>query len=215
MKCGKGKLFEWFKLAIHRDANGRGDIVAVDSGNRDLVVGKAVELADRAGNLEAVSLKSLAEALDIRTPSLYNHITSLEDLHAGMALFTLRQLNAELREAAMGLVGKNAIVAIANAYRHFAHTHPGVYPFTLRAPEPAEIELANLAQELVQMLSLVMASLGLAGDDAIHAIRGLRAILHGFVSLEAAASYKMPLELDESFRRLIAAYLDGLNNIRL
>ncbi len=179
--------------------------------NRDLVVAKAVELVDSAGNLEAVSLKSLAEALDIRTPSLYNHITSLEDLHAGMALFALRQLNAELREAAMGQVGQAAILAMSHAYRHFAHTHPGVYPFALRAPEPDETELVNLSQELLQMLSLVMASLGLVGDDAIHAIRGLRAILHGFVSLEAAAGYKMPLEPDESFRRLIAAYLDGLN----
>jgi AcrR family transcriptional regulator len=179
--------------------------------NRDLVVAKAVELADSARKLEAVSLKTLAEALDIRTPSLYNHITSLEDLHNGMALFALRQLLADLREAAVGQVGQAAIVSIANAYRHFAHTHPGVYLFTLHAPEPDATELANLAQELVQMLSLVMASLGLAGDDAIHAIRGLRAILHGFVSLEAAAGYKMPLEPDESFRRLIAAYLDGLS----
>lgn len=181
--------------------------------NRDLVVAKAVELADRAGKLEAVSLKSLAEALDIRTPSLYNHITSLEDLHTGMALFALRQLNDELRGAAVGQVGQAAVVAMSHAYRHFAHTHPGVYPFALRAPEPDETELVNLAQEFVQMLSLVMTSLGLAGDDTIHAIRGLRAILHGFVSLEAAAGYKMPLEPDESFRRLITVYLDGLNKL--
>lgn len=179
--------------------------------NRDHVIAKAVTMADSSGNLEAVSLKTLAEVLNIRTPSLYNHITSLEDLHRGMALWGLQQLLMVLRQAVMGKVGQPALEAIADAYRHFAHTHPGVYPLTLRAPEPDETELAALSQELLQMLTLVMASMGLQGDEAIHAIRGLRAILHGFVSLEAAAGYKMPLEPDESFRRLIAAYLGGLS----
>jgi hypothetical protein len=60
------------------------------------------------------------------------------------------------------------------------------------------------------MLLLVMASMGVQGDDAIHAIRGLRAILHGFCSLEAAEGYKMSLDREESFHRLVNTYLDGL-----
>ena len=64
--------------------------------------------------------------------------------------------------------------------------------------------------ELLQMLLLLMASMGLQGDDAIHAIRGLRAILHGFISLEAAGGYKFPLDQEESYRHLINTYLDGL-----
>ena len=60
------------------------------------------------------------------------------------------------------------------------------------------------------MLLLVMASLGLQGDDAVHAIRGLRAVLHGFVSLEAAAGYKMALDQEESFQRTVRAYLAGI-----
>lgn len=67
-----------------------------------------------------------------------------------------------------------------------------------------------LAQDLLQMLLLVMASLGLGGDDAIHAIRGLRAVLHGFTSLEAVAGYKMALDREESFHRLVDAYLAGV-----
>lgn len=181
--------------------------------NREHVIAKAVAMADNSRSLEVVSLKTLAEALDIRAPSLYNHIASLEDLHSGMALWGLQQLLMGLRQAVAGKVGQPALEAIAGAYRHFAHTHPGVYPLTLRAPEPDETELASLAQELLQLLNLVVASMGLQGDDAIHAIRGMRALLHGFVSLEAAAGYKMPLEPDESFRRLIAAYLDGLNRL--
>lgn len=178
--------------------------------NRELVIEKAAEMTDEGGSLTAVSLTALAQELDIRPPSLYNHVDSLEDLHCGMATFALRQLTTDLRQASSGLVGREAILAIADAYRKFVRKHPGIYPLTIRAPRPGENELAALAQELLQMLLLVMASLGLQGNDAFHAIRGLRAILHGFTSLEAAGGYKMPLDQEESFQRLVNTYLDGL-----
>ena len=178
--------------------------------NRDLVIEQAVALADAEGDVGAVSLTALAQALEIRPPSLYNHVASLEDLQQGMALCGLRRLLADLRQASQGLVGREAVVAIAAAYRQFAQRHPGIYPLTIRAPERDESELAALAQELLQMLLLVLASMGLQGDDAIHAIRGLRAIMHGFTSLEAADGYKMSLDREESFRRLVHTYLDGL-----
>lgn len=178
--------------------------------NRERVIAKAAELADEAGSVTAVSLTSLAQALEIRPPSLYNHVASLEDLHYGLAVFGLQQLIASLRQAAQGLVGQDAIIAIAAAYRQFTQAHPGIYPLTIRAPEPEETELAALSLEAVQTLALVMASFGLQGDDATHAIRGLRAILHGFTSLETAEGFKMALDQEESFRRLVEAYLHGL-----
>jgi AcrR family transcriptional regulator len=169
-----------------------------------------MEMADSAGSVEALSLTSLAQALDIRVPSLYNHIASLEDLQHAMTVAGLQGLVSALRQAAAGLVGQEALAAIAHAYRRFARTHPAIYPLTIRAPEPDDIELSTLAREVLQMLLLVMASFGLHGDNALHAIRGLRAILHGFASLEAAGGYKMPLDHDESFRRLVDTYLNGL-----
>lgn len=178
--------------------------------NRQAVITQAADMADSAGSAAAVSLTALAATLDVRPPSLYNHIAGLDDLQQGLTLFGLRQLIAALRQAALGLVGEAAVLAMADAYRRFAHAHPGLYPLTIRAPEPDETELAALAQELLQMLLLVMASLGLQGDDAVHAIRGLRAVLHGFVSLEAAAGYKMALDQEESFQRTVRAYLAGI-----
>ncbi|MCA9874233.1 MAG: WHG domain-containing protein [Anaerolineales bacterium] len=178
--------------------------------NRTAVIEKAAVLADEAGSVTAVSLTTLAEALEIRPPSLYNHIVSLEDLYSGLRVFGLQQLTADLRQASLGLVGREALLAIADAYRHFVRLHPGIYPLTIHAPEPTETELAALSQELVQMLLLVMASMGLQGDDAVHAIRGLRAILHGFASLEMAEGFKMALDAEESFHRLVEVYLGGL-----
>lgn len=178
--------------------------------NRELVVEQAAQMVDEAGGITAVSLTALANALEIRTPSLYNHVTSLDDLRYGLSVYGNRLLLNELKQASVGLVGEAAILAMATVYRHFSQAHPGLYPLLLRAPDPEETELQALSQEFLQFLLLVVGSLGLQGDDAYHAIRGLRAILHGFASLEASEGFKMPLDPEESYRRLVLAFLEGV-----
>lgn len=178
--------------------------------NRALVIAQAAALADEAGDVGAVTLAALAQKLEIRPPSLYNHVAGLDDLRYGLAVYGVERLLETMRAAAVGRAGTDAVRALAAAYRRFARQHPGLYPLTLRAPEPEETELAALAQELLQLLLLVMASLGLHGADALHAIRGLRALLHGFAALEAAEGYKLALDPEDSFRRLVDAYLAGI-----
>jgi AcrR family transcriptional regulator len=179
--------------------------------SRDIVVERAAALADAAGEVEAVTLTALAASLDVRVPSLYNHVASLDDLIQAMAVYGARRLIDRLRAAAAGRIGREALLAMAAAYRRFAHDHPGIYPLTIRAPEPEEEALTSLAGELLQMLLLVLASAGFEGDEALHAVRGFRAMLHGFVALESAEGFKMSLDRDESFHRLVTTYLDGLN----
>ena len=178
--------------------------------DRAAVVAMAAHLADEARTVHAVTLTTLAAALDIRVPSLYNHIANADDLHDALALYALQALLTAMRAAALGTTGAPALVALAHAYRHFARAHPGIYPLTLRAPAPEDAAHVVLAQELLQMLLLVFASCGIHGEDAIHAVRGLRALLHGFVTLEAAEGFKMAIDLDESFQRTLTTYLQGL-----
>ena len=98
---------------------------------------------------------------------------------------------------------------MAHAHRRFGQAHPDIYFLTIRAPDPNEEALVALSQELLQMVLMTLASLGLQGDDALHAVRGLRAILHGYTALEAAQGFKMDLDREESFRRLVDAFLAG------
>ena len=60
------------------------------------------------------------------------------------------------------------------------------------------------------LIALLLGSLGLTGDAALHAIRGLRSLLHGFVSLEMGGGFGLPLDLDESFQQMVVVYLQGL-----
>ena len=56
----------------------------------------------------------------------------------------------------------------------------------------------------------VVASLGVQGVDALHAVRGLRSLVHGFATLEVAGGFGLPLDCDESYRRLVQNFVRGL-----
>lgn len=101
-------------------------------------------------------------------------------------------------------------VEMVDAYRQFVQEHPGIYPLTLRAPEPDDQTLSALDREMLQMLLLVLASFGLQGEEALHAVRGIRGLLHGFIALEAAEGFKMLLDREDSYHRMVNTYLDGL-----
>lgn len=177
---------------------------------REIVVETAVEMADVAGDVNAVTLSAVARTLNVRAPSLYNHVRGIDDLRQQMALYGVRRLIGDLQDASAGLTGRQALAAVAAAYRSFAQRHVGIYALTIEAPDADNAELAEAAQRLLQILLLILASIGVEGDDALHAVRGLRALLHGFVSLEVAEGFKMPLEREESFRRAVNTFVKGL-----
>ena len=173
--------------------------------NKARVVEAAAALIDAAGTSDALTLTELAGAVGTRVPSLYNHVAGLDGLRRDLALRGLAELQAVLQQAAVGQSGRLALRAMADAYRAFARAHPGVYPLTLRAADPGDREMQQAAQHLVDLLLLVLKPTGLASDDALHAIRGLRSAMHGFVSLESAGGFGLPLDCDESYARLIDA----------
>lgn len=182
--------------------------------SRAAVVQAAAALADAAGSAEQVTLAQVAAHFGIRLPSLYNYVDGLPDLRRALALLGVHELTAALQQAAVGRAGDDAIVAIAQAYRAYALRYPGRYSASVRAAGPDERELIAASTLLIDLLLRVLAAYQLAGADALHAVRGLRSIVHGFVSLEAAGGFGMPLDRDESFERLIAMFLAGLRQAR-
>lgn len=173
------------------------------------VVDAAAELADTEG-LEAVSLTVLAERLGIRTPSLYAHVDGLADLRRRLSARGSMELAAAVRSAAAGRARFDALRAVAHTYRAYAQAHPGTYAAMQRAPERESGEDAGAARELIEVIVAVLAGYGLAGNDAIHAVRMVRATLHGFVSLEALGGFRIAISLDDTFERLVAMLDRGL-----
>ena len=143
-------------------------------------------------------------------PSLYNHIAGLPGLKRGLAVYCLRELAGLLTRAVMGKARGDAILALADAYRSYARQAPGHYAFTLQAPDPQDEEWQRLGAVNVEILLAILAPYRLSEDEAIHAIRSLRSIIHGFIALELAGGFAMPIKLDDSFDWLIRLYIEGL-----
>lgn len=178
------------------------------------MVEAAGTLADEEGAGAELSLARLAERLGVRKPSLYNHVDGVGDLRRELALVGLRELGRSLSRAAAGKAGSDGLFALAEAYRSFVKERPGLYEATVRSyrlSDPEDPELAEAEGEALEPVLAVLASCGVRGDEeAVHAARGLRSVAHGFATLEEAGGFGMSEYPDESFRRLVVAFVDGL-----
>lgn len=178
------------------------------------LVHAAARLADEQG-LREVTLANVAKQLNMRSPSLYNHVDGLPGLRNELAVYGLEQLYVQLEAAVQSLPpGKDAIMALAVAYASYAHSHPGVYEATLQAPDAGNLRLQSWSERLVTLVLRLLAPYQLEETAAIHAVRGLRSLMHGFVALEQAGGFGLPVDKELSFRTVIEMYLAGLERLR-
>jgi hypothetical protein len=136
----------------------------------------------------------------------------LDGLRRELALLAMRGLAEALGRATIGKSGDAAILALGNAYRGYATSHPGLYAMLQHVPPNADDEVRAVSLAPVEVTLAVLAGFGLEGDEAIHATRALRSALHGFVLLETAGGFALDVSVDESFARLLAMLARGLRN---
>ncbi|WP_226667953.1 TetR/AcrR family transcriptional regulator [Metabacillus litoralis] len=170
----------------------------------------ATNIADEQG-IEAVTLATLAKQLTVKSPSLYNHIDGLTGLKKKLALHGLEELYSHISKSAMGLSRDEAVHAVSKAYLSFARNHPGLYELTLSAPNPEDSEIQLAGEKIVDFSIRILSVYGLEDQEVIHAVRGLRSILHGFSSLEQKGAFGLPTDLDKSLFLLIESFLAGIH----
>ncbi|WP_370297356.1 WHG domain-containing protein [Rossellomorea marisflavi] len=177
----------------------------------DIIVKAAIELADREGMSE-VTLATLAKSLDVRPPSLYNHVKGgLPALKIEMAKLGYSQLNRRLTDASVGRSMDAAVLAFGMAYVQFVRDHPGLYEAMLMVAIGADEELQDIQDQSIRIITQVMEGYDLGEHGTLHAVRGLRSILHGFASLEQHGEFGLPLEKDKSLTKSINAFLAGIH----
>lgn len=177
--------------------------------NKTSVIDVAAALADEVG-LEHVTLASLAQRLHVRAPTLYHYFPGQAGLQRELALRGLHDLNEVMGRAVMGKAGPEAIRALAQAYRAYVKVHPGLYSATIRAADGGDDAIATAQSEIVDIALRALSEYHLPHNDAIHAVRMIRCIVHGMSTLELAGGFGIPLEVDETFRRLLDAYISTL-----
>lgn len=175
----------------------------------DAIAKAAADLADEHG-LHMVTMAMLAAHLGVRTPTLYHYFSGLVGLQRALALLGLQEMTEQLGQAAMGKAGDDAVVALAHTLRDFARTRPGLYEATVRAPEPGDAEWQEAGRKVVDIVLRALNSYTLSQEDALHAVRMVRSLVHGCTTLETAGGFGLPLDVNETFKRLLDLLLHDL-----
>jgi AcrR family transcriptional regulator len=177
--------------------------------DQKLVVQAAAELAD-ANGLHEVTLATLATRLGVRTPTLYHYVAGLAGLRRELTLLGCRELAQRLGKVVMGKSGDEAVLALAYVYRAFINEHPGLYAAMVQAADPTDTTLSTAQAEVVEIVMRTLSAYHMTDEDAIHVVRMLRSIVHGFATLESGGGFGLPVDLNETFQRLLSIFLRGL-----
>ncbi|MEV4759265.1 WHG domain-containing protein [Micromonospora sp. NPDC049559] len=168
----------------------------------------AAELADQVG-IEKVTITALARRFGVKEASLYSHIRNAQDVRVRVALLAMAELADRVAAALAGRAGKDALVAFANAYRDYAHQHPGRYA-AMRVDLDPETALSSAGPRHAEMTRAILRGYRLAEPDQTDAVRMMHSTFHGYVSLERAGGFRHhPRPADASWSRTLDA-LDAL-----
>lgn len=152
--------------------------------SREVIVNAALTFLDREG-WDALTINALATQLGTKGPSLYNHVHSLEDLRRTVRMHVIDDILQMLSTVGQGRTRDDAVMAMASAYRSYAHHHPGRYSAFTRMPlEGDDPEFTAASHAAAAPVIEVLASYGLDGEDAYYASLEFWAAVHGFVLLE-------------------------------
>lgn len=145
------------------------------------------DLADAIG-FESVTVTAVARELGVQTASLYSHIQSTADLHRRVMLLALEELADRVGDAVAGLSRRDAVAALMDAYRDYAHAHPGRFAATLTRVD-TETAASSAGPRHARLADAVLRGYGLDAAVAVHAVRLLGSATRGFITLEMSGSF--------------------------
>jgi AcrR family transcriptional regulator len=178
----------------------------------DTVVAAGADLADEIG-FAGLSMGQLAERVGVRTPSLYKHVASQDDLNRRIAALALSEAAQAIGAATQGRAGRDALRAAAHALRDFVLAHPGRYAATIALePTSPDDPIALAAARLLEPFTAVLRGYDIDPADMTHALRALRSVFHGFATIEAGGGFQWSTDTDESFEWLIDLVDHGLTH---
>lgn len=147
------------------------------------ILGVALDILEQQGE-QALSMRNLAERLEVKAPSLYRHFADKEALEQAMVEQGAVLLAAQLEAIHSELPPEQALRAGAGVYLEFARTRPRLYSLMMGRvglPYASGKALWN------RFLSLI-APITHNPDDTAAAV-ALWSFLHGFAVLERSGMF--------------------------
>lgn len=176
---------------------------------KEAVIQAASDIADEKG-LNNLSLKVVAEKLNIRTPSLYNHINCLDDLLRAVAHKGMRQMNEQMKQTAIGKTGTIAIKAVAIEYLNYMIIHHGVYETIQWATWHGTEETATIFNDYLSLLITLINSCNFAPEHTNEILDMLTGLIHGFTTLQLRYAFSNPDKVRNDLSNALDTLLNGV-----
>lgn len=200
-------------LLVYTVTNGiskEGDCVPKQGLSKESVVQASIQLIEEKG-IDQFSMAKLAQSLNIKTASLYNHIDSLNQLLECVGEYAVCRIVDQETLAISGKKCDNALFALAEAYRTFVREHYELYRVIIAFPKLHNPTLEQEAGKIISPILEVLSGYGLTETQRNHWQRVLRAVMGGFAFHEQSGGFShFPVDQNESFRIAIQCVADGL-----
>lgn len=159
---------------------------------RDDIVDAAQRLVEQEG-IDALSMRRLAETLDIQAPSLYKHLRGKDEVLGALQERALVSMREALDAAGTG------IRPLARAYRAWARASPQMYRVATQIPLQRDRIGAGVEDAAARPV------VDAVGGD-IDRARALWALAHGMIDLELSQRFPPDADLDAVWNAAVALF---------
>ena len=134
------------------------------------IIEVAIEIINQEG-FANLSLKKVAKKLKIKSPSLYNHISNLEDLKNKISLYGWKLLEEKMLLSIVGESGYEAIKCMAYAFYDYATENKGIFEAMLWYNKYMTEEGNQVTHNTFDILFKILRKQNLSDETINHFIR--------------------------------------------
>jgi len=165
--------------------------------SRQKIIGEALDLLEEHGP-GALTMRRLADRLDVAPNALYSHVRGKADLTDGLVDQVYAGLDLDL---ALDGDWTQQLTVLSQSIRAHLLAHPAVVPFALRQPGPGPHTL-----RLGEAIYNVLRPAGFSDQAVVGTVHALLTYVLGFVALEVPTAGTDPETSDEFVRRMWAFF---------
>lgn len=176
------------------------------------IIKRAAELANEAG-IEKVTLKLLADDLQIKSPSLYNYVSGLDDLKEKIMLYGWKQMEERIVGSVIGVAGYDAVRAACRAFYGYATENPGIFNAMLWYNKFQDEKSMEATEKLFDIMFRIMLPLHISPENCNHLIRTFRGFLEGYALLVNNGAFGNPISIEESFELSLNVLIEGMKRL--
>lgn len=180
--------------------------------DKEKVIIKAAQIADEKG-LSNLSLKVLAQELGIKSPSLYKHISGIEELHTELMIYGWKQLELAIIDQVMGKAKDEAVHAMCDAYYYFAMEHPGVYESMQWYNRYSSEKNKNATDGIYKITGKIFEPYYLTKEQRMHLVRTFRGFLQGYLTIAIHNGFGATAPVKDSFDVSVDILVKGINSM--